>query len=287
MAPEPAIRTEVGIDIGGTFTDLVAVDPDSGGLITGKVLNSELGLTAGVLAACDEAGVPPEDVRYFVHGTTLVTNLLIERTGGKVGLVTTVGFRDVLEIGYAFRKGTFHFLHDQIPPLVPRHLRTEVDGRIDSAGRERIPLSESDVSAAIETLVDHGVEAIAVSLYNSYTNPAHERRVAEMIRDAAPHLFVSLSVDVDPRIGEYERVSTCVLNAMATPTFHRYADVPRSEIPPSRRDPVHAFRRRATHPRGGEAASDSVGQVRGRPEERWPPPRSRDTSATTMRSPWT
>ena len=224
MAPEPAIRTEVGIDIGGTFTDLVAVDPDSGGLITGKVLNSELGLTAGVLAACDEAGVPPEDVRYFVHGTTLVTNLLIERTGGKVGLVTTVGFRDVLEIGYAFRKGTFHFLHEQIPPLVPRHLRTEVDGRIDSAGRERVPLSESDVSAAIETLVDHGVEAIAVSLYNSYTNPAHERRVAEMIRDAAPHLFVSLSVDVDPRIGEYERVSTCVLNAMATPTFHRYAD---------------------------------------------------------------
>ena len=224
MAREPANRTEVGVDIGGTFTDLVAVDPVSGGLITGKVLNSELGLTAGVLAACDEAGVPPEDVRYFVHGTTLVTNLLIERTGGKVGLVTTVGFRDVLEIGYAFRKGTFHFLHEQIPPLVPRHLRTEVDGRIDSRGRERVPLSESDVSAAIEALVNHGVEAIAVSLYNSYTNPAHERRIAELIRDAAPHLFVSLSVDVDPRIGEYERVSTCVLNAMATPTFHRYAD---------------------------------------------------------------
>ena len=119
MPPEPHDRTEVGVDIGGTFTDLVALDPATGDLETGKVLNSSLGLTAGVLAACDEVGVPPEHVRYFVHGTTLVTNLLIERTGGKVGLITTTGFRDVLEIGYSFRKGTFHFLHEQIPPLVP------------------------------------------------------------------------------------------------------------------------------------------------------------------------
>ena len=125
MSPEPHDRAEVGVDIGGTFTDLVALDPASGGLITGKVLNSSLGLTAGVLAACEQVDVPPEHVRYFVHGTTLVTNLLIERTGGKVGLITSAGFRDVIEIGFSFRKGTFHFLPEQIPPLIPRHLRTE------------------------------------------------------------------------------------------------------------------------------------------------------------------
>ena len=224
MSPEAHDRAEVGVDIGGTFTDLVALDPASGGLITGKVLNSSLGLTAGVLAACEQVHVPPEHVRYFVHGTTLVTNLLIERTGGKVGLITSAGFRDVIEIGFSFRKGTFHFLHEQIPPLIPRHLRTEVGGRISANGEEREPLSESDVVTAVRELLDHQVEAIAVSLYNSYTNPVHERRVAEIIRDVAPQLFVSLSADVDPRIGEYERVSTCALNAMATPVFHRYAD---------------------------------------------------------------
>ena len=224
MPPEPHDRTEVGVDIGGTFTDLVALDPVTGDLVTGKVLNSSLGLTAGVLAACDEVGVPPEHVRYFVHGTTLVTNLLIERTGGKVGLITTTGFRDVLEIGYSFRKGTFHFLHEQIPPLVPRHLRTEVGGRINVRGEVEEPLHESDVVAAVEALLGQEVEAVAVSLYNSYTNPEHERRVAEIVRELAPRLFVCLSVDVDPRIGEYERVSTCALNAMATPTFHRYSD---------------------------------------------------------------
>ena len=224
MSLESHDRAEVGVDIGGTFTDLVALDPASGGLITGKVLNSSLGLTAGVLAACEQVDVPPEHVRYFVHGTTLVTNLLIERTGGKVGLITSAGFRDVIEIGFSFRKGTFHFLHEQIPPLIPRHLRTEVGGRISANGEEREPLSESDVVTATEELLDHQVEAIAVSLYNSYTNPVHERRVAEIIRDVAPQLFVSLSADVDPRIGEYERVSTCALNAMATPVFRRYAD---------------------------------------------------------------
>ena len=224
MSPEPHDRAEVGVDIGGTFTDLVALDPASGGLITGKVLNSSLGLTAGVLAACEQVDVPPEHVRYFVHGTTLVTNLLIERTGGKVGLITSAGFRDVIEIGFSFRKGTFHFLHEQIPPLIPRHLRTEVGGRISVKGEEQEPLSEPHVVTALRELLDHQVEAIAVSLYNSYTNPVHERRVAEIIRGIAPQLFVSLSADVDPRIGEYERVSTCALNAMATPVFHRYAD---------------------------------------------------------------
>lgn len=224
MSPDAHDVAEVGVDIGGTFTDLVALDSATGSLITGKILNSALGLTAGVLAACDQVHVPPEHIRYFVHGTTLVTNLLIERTGGKVGLISSTGFRDVLEIGYSFRKGTFRFRHEQIPPLVPRHLRTEVGGRISAKGEEQEPLSEADVEAAIRHLLDHQVEAIAVTLYNSYTNPVHERRVAEIVRQVAPRLFVSLSVDVDPRIGEYERVSTCVLNAMATPVCHRYAD---------------------------------------------------------------
>ena len=145
MPTEPKPIAEVGVDIGGTFTDLVAVDPATGGLVTGKVLNSSLGLTAGVLAACEQVNAPPEEIRYFVHGTTLVTNLLIERTGGKVGLITSTGFRDVLEIGYSFRKGTFHFHHERIQPLVPRHLRAEVGGRISAKGVEQEPLSEADV----------------------------------------------------------------------------------------------------------------------------------------------
>lgn len=224
MSLEAHDVSEVGVDIGGTFTDLVALDSATGALITGKTLNSALGLTAGVLAACDQVHVPPEHIRYFVHGTTLVTNLLIERTGEKVGLISSTGFRDVLEIGYSYRKGTFRFRHEQIPPLVPRHLRTEVGGRISAKGEEQEPLSEPDVEAAIRHLLDCQVKAISVTLYNSYTNPAHERRVAEIIRQVAPQLFVSLSVDVDPRIGEYERVSTCVLNAMAMPVCHRYVD---------------------------------------------------------------
>ena len=221
---EPKPIAEVGVDIGGTFTDLVAVDPATGGLVTGKVLNSSLGLTAGVLAACEQVNAPPEEIRYFVHGTTLVTNLLIERTGGKVGLITSTGFRDVLEIGYSFRKGTFHFHHERIQPLIPRHLRAEVGGRISAKGVEQEPLFEADVDSAIRYLLDHQVEAVAVSLYNAYVNGDHERRVAALIKKAVPEIFVSLSVDVDPRIGEYERVSTCSLNAMATPVFHRYAD---------------------------------------------------------------
>ena len=224
MSLEAHDVSEVGVDIGGTFTDLVALDSATGALITGKTLNSALGLTAGVLAACDQVHVPPEHIRYFVHGTTLVTNLLIERTGEKVGLISSTGFRDVLEIGYSYRKGSFRFRHEQIPPLVPRHLRTEVGGRISAKGEEQEPLSEPDVEAAIRHLLDCQVKAISVTLYNSYTNPAHERRVAEIIRQVAPQLFVSLSVDVDPRIGEYERVSTCVLNAMAMPVCHRYVD---------------------------------------------------------------
>ena len=224
MPREQGDTAEIGVDIGGTFTDLVALNPATGGLVTGKVLNSSLGLAAGVSAACDEVGIHANEIRYFVHGTTLVTNLLIERTGGKIGLITSAGFGDVLEIGYSFRKGTFHFRHEKIQPLIPRHLRTEVGGRMSTKGQEQEPLSETDVEAAIQYLLDHQVEAIGVSLYNSYTNPLHERRVAEIIHRLDPHLFLSLSVDVDPRIGEYERVSTCALNTMAMPVFHRYTE---------------------------------------------------------------
>jgi N-methylhydantoinase A len=212
----------VGCDVGGTFTDTVAVAPD-GTLRLGKALNSGDGPGPGVVDALAAAGARPQDVRELSHGTTTITNLLIERSGAPVGLLCTRGFRDVLEIQYSFRALTFAARYRKEPALVPRHRRVELDGRIERDGSESEPLDLDQVATECRALLADGVEVLAVSLYNAHANPAHERAVAEVWRAIAPDLPVTLATDIDPRLGEYERVSTATLNATAMPAMTAYA----------------------------------------------------------------
>lgn len=212
----------VGSDIGGTFTDLVAIDPERGELRLGKALNGGDGPAAGLLGALAAAGVHTDDVAELAHGTTTITNLLIERTGALVGLVTTRGFRDVLEIQLSFRERTFDGRYTKTPAMVPRELRRELAGRIDPAGVELEPLDRAEVEQVLVELRDAGVECLAVALYNAYADGAHELAVADAWRRVAPGRPVTCATDVDPRLGEYERTSTVVLNAAGMPRMRRY-----------------------------------------------------------------
>ena len=176
----------------------------------------------GFLKAVAEVNVALDDVSHFLHGTTLVTNLIIERTGAKLGLITTEGFRDVLEIQRSYRPDLYDLQWDKPKPLVPRHLRLAVAERV---GPDGAIVEEVDVKQAREVvrrLLDEGVEAICVCLLNAYANPANEQKIGEVVHELAPNLPLSLSSEVDPRIREYERVSTTALNAYSMPRMHLY-----------------------------------------------------------------
>jgi N-methylhydantoinase A len=224
----------LGVDIGGTFTDLIAYDPEHDRTLVAKVLNEGAGPRLDLLAALAQIGASAEDVADMRHGTTAVTNLLIERTGARVGLITTRGFTDVLEIRRSYRERSLDLDYVKSEPLVPRHLRLGIGGRIDARGDEVDGLDDDEVAAAVRALLEQGVESLTASLYNGYANPDHERRVAEIAGRIAPALPVTLSTDVDRRIGEYERVSTAVLNAMAVPKMQAYV----SDLGGSIRSPI-------------------------------------------------
>jgi N-methylhydantoinase A len=214
----------LGVDIGGTFTDLVGFDPHKGELVVSKALNLGQGPRADLMTAVDSAEVSADQVEELTHGTTKVTNLLIERAGAKVGLVCTRGFRDVLEIQLSYRKKPFDLFYVKTPALVPRHLRLEIGGRIDARGEEVEPVDPAEVRQTIEALLAEGIEVLAVALYNSYANPDHERQVEEIAEKMVVQVPVTLSTSVVPRIGEYQRASTTVLNAMAVPAMQAYVD---------------------------------------------------------------
>ena len=215
----------VGVDIGGTFTDIVLLGPD-GEAHTKKVLstpeNYGRAVVEGLRQVCAENAVDISAIQEVVHGSTIVTNAIIELTGAKVGLITTKGFRDVLEIG----RGRMPVIYDlswvKPVPLVPRDLRFEVDERINSQGDIVRPLDMKEVNAVIDRLLACNIESIAVCLINSPTNPIHERRIGEILSKRAPHLFVSLSTEVMPMIMEYERTSETALNAYVMPVVSSY-----------------------------------------------------------------
>lgn len=223
----------VGIDIGGTFTDFVFVGSD-GTSFTKKVLSTpddySRGVAEGVREALAERGISPSSIKEVVHGTTIVTNTCLELTGAKVGLITTKGFRDVLEITRGRMPQLYDLTWSRPTPLVPRYLRLEVDERIGSKGEIIRPLNIDDVIAAIDKLVAEGVEAVAVCLYNSPRNPAHEEKIGELLRERAPHLFVSLSTRIRPMMKEYERTSEVVVNAYVLPVVARYMAVLKSRL---------------------------------------------------------
>jgi N-methylhydantoinase A len=212
----------VGIDIGGTFTDVVIYDEDTHTLERRKALSTPAAPEEGCLAAFRDAGLDPAEVGHLIHGTTIVTNLIIERKGAKVGLITTAGFRDILEIMRASRQRPYDLHWRQPAPLVPRHLRVEAIERMDAQGRVVVPLDERSLRRAIATLVRERVEAIAVSFIHAYANPSHERRAKAVIAEMMPGVPVSISSEVCREIREYERTSTTVVNAYAMPRVDAY-----------------------------------------------------------------
>jgi N-methylhydantoinase A len=218
----------LGVDIGGTFTDLVVLDDATGTARVGKVLTNPKdvarGVEEGIHALLDEAGVRPGEVRAVVHGTTLATNALIERKGAKTALLTTEGFRDALEIGREGRYDMYDLFIDPPAPLVPRHLRREIPERLLADGSIARALDEAAARRALAELAREGVEALAICLVHAYVNPAHERRLAELARDAVPGLIVSCSSEVVPEIREYERTSTTCANVYVAPLMARYLE---------------------------------------------------------------
>jgi len=222
VASSPAIR--LGVDIGGTFTDVALEVGDrrytAKGLTTARA--PEAGVLAIVRAIIGEAGIKPGDVQLIIHGTTLATNALIERKGAKTALLTTEGFRDVLEIRHENRFEQYDVNIDLPPPLVPRRLRLPVRERIDAQGDVLVPLDEASVTRALDQLVAQNIEAVAIGFLHSFTNPEHERRVGAAVVRRLPHVAVSLSSDVSPEMREYERFSTACANAYLQPLIGSY-----------------------------------------------------------------
>ncbi|MGB9411954.1 MAG: hydantoinase/oxoprolinase family protein, partial [Pseudolabrys sp.] len=217
-------KARIGVDIGGTFTD-VALEVGHR-RFTAKTLTTSRAPEEGVLAALrsvlSEAGVDPGEVGVVIHGTTLATNALIERKGAKTALLTTEGFRDVVEIRHENRFEQYDVNIDLPLPLVPRRRRLPICERINAQGEILQVLDESSVARAIETLAAEDVEAVAIGFLHSFTNPAHEHRVGDAIARALPNIAVTLSSDVSPEMREYERFSTACANAYLQPMIGRY-----------------------------------------------------------------
>lgn len=221
-----ASRFRAGIDIGGTFTDLTLVDDGSGQLWVGKVLTTpgdpSEGVHTGLQQLLADAGVPTAQVGNVVHGTTLVTNAIIERKGAKTALLTTRGFRDAIEIAKESRYDVYDIFLELPRPLVPRRLRREVAERMMDDGSVFEPISAKDVEREVQALVREGVEALAICFLHSYVNPAHEHEAARIVRQIAPHLHMAVSSEVIPAIREYERASTTIANVYVQPLVSAY-----------------------------------------------------------------
>lgn len=212
----------VAVDIGGTFTDLVGLDERAGDLILAKVPTTPINLAEGVLDCLRRTPLEMSEVMYFVHGSTVVINTILQRKGVKTALLTTKGFRDVMEIQRGNRPDVYNFDYQKPESLVPRHLRFEVDERVDSQGRVRRELKKRDVVEVASKCKRHGVRSIAVCLINSYSNPMHEVKCAELIKSVDPEVSVTISSDLTREWREYERTSTTVMNAYIQPVVKEY-----------------------------------------------------------------
>jgi N-methylhydantoinase A len=211
----------LGVDVGGTFTDLVALV--DGHLVTAKVPSTPRNQAEGVLRALEAAGIEAGQVAAFAHGSTVATNALLERNGARTALVSTAGFRDLIEIGRQQRPSLYDLARDRPPPLVPRELRFVVRERMGPQG-EIVPLDQESLATAVAAVAAAGVEAVAVCLLFSFLHPEHERRVAEALEEALDGVTVSRSSEVLPEVREYERFSTTVADAFLTPRLAAYLE---------------------------------------------------------------
>jgi N-methylhydantoinase A len=227
-------RYRIGIDVGGTFTDLVLADDQGGAIVRHKLLSTPHAPHLAPLKGLDEifamAGARGHAVTFLGLGTTVMTNALLERKGARTGLITTAGFRDLLEIARQTRPHTFDPFVSKPPPLVPRELRLEVSERTAADGAVLTTLDEDDLQAAIADLRQARVESIAVCLLNAYANPAHELAIAERLRCEWPEVHVCVSSAVLPEFREYERLSSTVVNAYLMPTTRDYLNRFEAEV---------------------------------------------------------
>ena len=217
-----AIR--MGVDIGGTFTDVVI--EVEGKQFSTKVLTTyiapENAIIDGLHQVCAKAGVAPSDIGQIIHGTTLATNALIERRGAKTALITTEGFRDVIEMRTESRFEQYDLNLTLPEPLIPRQSRFTISERVDATGGVLVDLDRAEVEAVADQINAAGYESIAVGLIHSYLNPDHERMVRDVLAEKLPDVMVSLSSEVSPQMREYERFNTVVANAYIKPLMKSY-----------------------------------------------------------------
>ncbi len=230
----------IGVDIGGTFTDVVLMFADGTTHISvsafasftaqpiphAKVVSTSGAYERGILEAVkrllESAALQACDCTEVVHGTTVATNSILQRSGALTGLLTTQGFRDVLELRRIRMPEQYNLVWQKPVPLVERYLRREVQERIEASGAVRVPLAADSVEEALRELMDQGVESLAVCLINAYANNVHEQAIADIVRRQAPELHISISSDLLPEMREYERTSTTVVNAYVMPIVQSY-----------------------------------------------------------------
>ena len=219
----------IGVDVGGTFTDLIYIDDEAGQVIVHKTPSTpadpSIGTVQGISELCEMAGIEPAQLDQVFHGTTVATNIVIEHNGAKVGMITTKGYRDILHIARHKKPMNFSLWQNlpwQAQPIVRRRFRLTVDERIDKNGDVLIPLDDDEVRAQVRRLKREKVEAVSVCLLFSFLNPEHEQRVAAIVREEFPEAFLSVSSEVIPQYREYERFSTVGLNAYVGPKVSNY-----------------------------------------------------------------
>jgi len=224
----------LGVDIGGTFTDGVLMNLETGELLTSKVSTTPKALAKGFLhaigRAVSEAAINPEEVAQIVHATTVATNAIIENKVAKSAFITTKGFRDILEIQRQIRPALYDLFFEKPAPLIPRYLCYEVTERMTSEGAVLQPLAENEVRQVVHQIKKEGVEAIAVCFLHSYINASHEKRAGEIIKEEFPEVYLTLSSEINPEFREYFRASTTVINASLMPLVARYIDMLQKEI---------------------------------------------------------
>ena len=223
----------IAADIGGTFTDIALIRGDDT-IATRKVASTPddyaRGVAEGILELIAVEDLLPGDIAEVMHACTVATNAILEGKGARTALITTEGFRDVLEMRRIRVPRLYDPLYEKPPALSPRKWRFEVAERMDFRGEVLTPLDEASLHTAIDAIAAAGVDAVAVCLLHSYANPAHERRIGEVLAERLPGVFVSLSVDILPEIREYERTSTTVINSFVGPPVKVYLDSLRDRL---------------------------------------------------------
>ncbi len=232
----------LGVDVGGTFTDLLLIDEGSGHTYSAKVpstpKDSSVGVLNGIAKICRETGIDPIQINYVMHGTTVATNTVLTSSGAKVGLVTTKGYKQTLQIARSYVPGGLGgwVIYNKRDPLAPLELTIEADERMDARGQVVNRLDEGKLRKELAALAKKGVQALTVSLFNAYANGAHERRVRELAQEIMPGVPVSISSEVIPEMYEYERTETTVVNSYIRPVVSKYIHNLHSELARTMRD---------------------------------------------------